>query len=605
MKRGTAVSWLTQNHSTHHRHSVQNPQLQSWLEEYCGTRTSIASGVIMVAANAGARPMLAAAWPRSGTPNGRLLEAAAETVSRQQEVVAGGRQSPPAQYANEGVVALPLRRRSDSIGAVAFQMHAANACQHDSPKPRGAPAPAANALQATPAATALARALPGAATLIKLHASVHACDNFSQAAAAAASGLAVALGCNRVSIGLNEKGFHRVVAQSSGAPDASANALAQVICRAMDEAVEQQATLAYPAPAGAQVRIALAHAELARRHDSAVCTIPLVRNARIFGAITLQRARDLPLGAAEIERFEQFVCLIGPALDLMRLSERSWTERVSDSLKTPGRYGGRALLAVLLLAGVAALWTPVEHWVGAPARLEGAIQRALVAPTDGFLKSAHVRPGDTVRADQVLAEMVEQDLELEQKKLESEIAQHENAVRGALSRGDRTLYATSAARADSAAAQLALIGEQRLRGRVRAPFDGVVIKGDLTQSLGAPVQRGEVLMTLAPSGEYRLIIEVDERDIAHLKAGQRGVLALAALPGSQVGLQVARVTPLASARDGRNFFEVEGKLDGLPAGARPGLSGVAKIQAGERAFGWVWGHKLVDWVSLKLWSLTG
>ena len=447
--------------------------------------------------------------------------------------------------------------------------------------------------------------MPGAGTLIKLHASVHACDSFSQAAAAAASGLAVALGCKRVTIGLDEKGFNRVVAQSSGAPDASGNALAQAICRAMDEAVLQQATLAYPAPAGSRVQVTLAHAELARRHDSAVCTIPLVRNARIFGAITLQRARDLPLGAAEIERYEQFISLIGPALDLMHASERSWIARVADSLKAPGRHSGKAMLAMLLVAAVAGLWTPVEHWVGAPARLEGAIQRALVAPTDGFLKSAHVRPGDMVRADQVLAEMVEQDLELEQKKLESEVAQHENAVRGALSRGDRTLYASSAAKADSAAAQLALIGEQRLRGRVRAPFDGVVIKGDLTQSLGAPVQRGEVLLTVAPSGEYRLIIEVDERDIAHLKPGQSGVLALSALPGSQVGLRVARVTPLASARDGRNFFEVEGKLDALPAGVRPGLSGVAKIHAGQRAFGWVWSHKLIDWVGLRLWSLTG
>ena len=560
----------------------------------------------MVAANAAATPTLAAAWPRSGAPDDRLLRAAAATVNRQQDEASGAQAPPPAPYANDGVITLPLRRKSDSIGAVAFQMHAANADSHDPPKPQVAPAPAANTpLPAQATTTALARPLPTAATLIKLHAGVHAAPDFARAAAAAASGLAVAFGCERVAIGLYEKGFNRVVAQSSGTPAESGNGLAQAILRAMDEAVEQQATLSLPAAAGAKVRITLAHAELARRHDSAVCTIPLVRNGRIFGAITLQRARDLPLGAAEIDRYEQFASLIGPALDLMHKNERAWFARLADSFKMPGAHSGKAALALLLLAAMAGLWTPVEHWVGAPARLEGAIQRALVAPTDGFLKSAHVRPGDAVRADQVLAEMVEQDLELEQKKLESEIAQHENALRGALSRGDRALYATSAARADSAAAQLALIGEQRLRGRVRAPFDGVVIKGDLTQSLGAPVQRGEVLLTLAPSGEYRLIIEIDERDIAHLKAGQNGVLALSALPGSQVGLRVTRLTPLASARDGRNFFEVEAKLDALPAGVRPGLSGVAKIHAGERAFGWVWGHRLIDWVDLKLWSLTG
>ncbi|MFN0160770.1 MAG: HlyD family efflux transporter periplasmic adaptor subunit [Burkholderiales bacterium] len=551
----------------------------------------------MVAANAAAKPVLAAVWPCGGAPDERLLRAASATVNRQQHVGSGG-QAAPSPYANDGVVALPLRRKNDSIGAVAFQMRAANADTHEQPKPQiqpAAPAPG----------TAVARPLPSATALLKLHASVHSAADFAQAAAAAASGLAVAFGCERVAIGLYEKGFNRVVALSSGTPAESGNALLQAIHRAMDEAVEQQATLVLPPAPGARARITLAHAELARRHDSAVCTIPLVRNGKIFGAITVQRARESPLGAAEIERYEQFVSLIGPALELMHRSERSWYARLLDTVKMPGEHSGKVALALLLMAAVAGLWAPVEHWVGAPARLEGAIQRALVAPTDGFLKSAHVRPGDTVRADQVLAEMVEQDLELEQKKLEAEIAQHENTVRGALSRGDRTLYAVSAAKSDAAAAQLAMIAEQRLRGRVRAPFDGVVIKGDLTQSLGAPVQRGEVLMTLAPSGTYRLIIEVDERDIAHLKAGQSGQLALSALPDSQVGWRVVRVTPVASARDGRNFFEVEGELDALPAGARPGLPGVAKIHIGEKTFGWVWGHRVYDWVRLRLWTLTG
>ena len=51
-------------------------------------------------------------------------------------------------------------------------------------------------------------------------------------------------------------------------------------------------------------------------------------------------------------------------------------------------------------------------------------------------------------------------------------------------------------------------------------FDGIVIKGDLSQNLGAPVQRGEVLMVLAPNDSFRLILEVDEADIAAVRPGQ-------------------------------------------------------------------------------------
>ena len=578
--------------------------LQTWLDDYCAARTSIAGGVIMVAPNVGAVPALAACWPRSARPDDRLLAAASATVNQQSAAATAGQDVPPERYANEGVISLPLRRNKDSIGAVAFKMHAANADRHTLAVLTAADAPAA-AAPAPAAAASAANPPTDASALVRLHAGVLSQSTFAAAAQAAATGLAATLGFDRVAIGIAANGYCRVVAMSHGAITESGNALARTIGRTMDEAVEQQATLAWPASPGGAARILLAHTELSRRHDGAICTIPLVRDSRIFGAVTLQRPRDKPVTAAEIARCEQFVSLIGPALDLMHANERPWHARLRDHMTWRSVGAGRALSLAGLLIAIAALWTPVDYRVGAPARLEGVIQRSVVAPTDGFLKSAQVRPGDAVSAGQILAEMAEQDLQLEQKKLESEIAQHENAVRGALARGERTLYATSAAKADSAAAQLALIEQQRLRSQVRAPFDGVVIKGDLSQSQGAPVQRGEVLFLIAPSGEYRLIVEVDERDIPYLKPGQPGALSLAALPGRQIDFQVARITPLATARDGRNFFEVEGRLDRLPASARPGLQGVAKILVGERSFGWVWTHRLTDWMRLKLWSLGG
>jgi hypothetical protein len=57
-----------------------------------------------------------------------------------------------------------------------------------------------------------------------------------------------------------------------------------------------------------------------------------------------------------------------------------------------------------------------------------------------------------------------------------------------------------------------------------------------------------------------------------------------------------------SAKDGRNRFRVEARLDGARERLRPGMEGVAKIAVDERKFAWIWTHGLVDRVRLWIWS---
>jgi multidrug resistance efflux pump len=208
-----------------------------------------------------------------------------------------------------------------------------------------------------------------------------------------------------------------------------------------------------------------------------------------------------------------------------------------------------------------------------------------------------------VAAGQILAELATQDLQTERIKRHSELVQHENVYKAALARADRTQLVINQAKAAESRAQLALIDNHLRRSQLRAPFDGVVIKGDLAPQLGAPVQRGDVLLTLAPDNRFRLIVEVDERDIGLLRQGMQGSLALAAAPGDVLGFSVARILPVAVAADGRNYFEVEGALDPRGRALRPGLRGVAKIAAGERPAAWIATHRLIDWLRLTAWSL--
>ena len=88
-----------------------------------------------------------------------------------------------------------------------------------------------------------------------------------------------------------------------------------------------------------------------------------------------------------------------------------------------------------------------------------------------------------------------------------------------------------------------------MRTRLIAPFDAVVVRGDLSQSLGSPVQRGDVLFEVAPLDGYRIILEIDERNISDTSIGQRGHLTLSALPRQPLPLIVERLTPVATAEE--------------------------------------------------------
>ena len=245
---------------------------------------------------------------------------------------------------------------------------------------------------------------------------------------------------------------------------------------------------------------------------------------------------------------------------------------------------------------------PLHDSVGGHARIEGAEQRALAAPTDGFVKTAHVRPGDRVKAGDPLVDLLEADLRLERERWSSQLAQHENAYAAAMTRADRVGAATSMARVGEAQAQLSLVDEQLVRGRIVAPFDAIVIQGDLTQQIGAPVRQGDTLLTLATSGRHRVVVEVDEVDIERVQPGQSGRLALSSLPWDGEDIVVERIAPLAKAVDGRNVFEVEARLATPRADLRPGLLGRADVVTGRAPPLWAWTRHALLRMRVALWS---
>jgi len=416
--------------------------------------------------------------------------------------------------------------------------------------------------------------------------------------------------CERVSIGKINRHHTEIVALSNSANFDSRVNLMKLLANAMDEAVDQDRIIVYPPTEQQSDCINRAHLELARKYGAgSICTLPLVYQDSIFAAMTLERSENNPFTSGTVLLLEQTLSLLSPFLHLKHAEEQGLPDRIYSSLKKQlsGLFGlkhlGLKLTATgLILLLVAASTIKGDFRIHADAVLEGKVQRVVAAPMQGFLLTADARAGDTVKKGDLMATMDDADLKLEAVKLASQQQQFAREYREAMSDRDLVKVSVLSAQLAQVKAQLQLINEQLQRTAIVAPFDGVVIEGDLSQSLGSPVERGASLFKMAPLEGYRVVLNVNERLISYAQAGQTGTLALSSLPEQHIPLTIEKITAVSRVEGGDNIFRVEASLHNHSDLLRPGMAGVGKINAGQKPLLWIWTHELVDWLTLWFWS---
>lgn len=430
-----------------------------------------------------------------------------------------------------------------------------------------------------------------------------------EAASALVSDLAQRLDCETVSLGFVRRRRVRVHKVSNAASFGRRANLIREVGLAMDEAVDQEAVILWPQPDDWEFRVSRSHKELAATHGvEGVLTIPLTVGDAIIGALTFERREGRPFTPLDVEICDAVAGIAGPILEDRRRASRWLPATIASSIKRqllllvgPSHFAAKlATLAVAALA--AALWyLPTGYAVSAPARLEGTVQRSIVAPFNGYLASQNHRAGDRVDGGDILAVLDEKDLTLEELRLETGRQQRLRELDRNLAERKMAEANIIRAQLDQTDAQLALVKEQLARTRIRAPFDGYIVEGDLSQQVGASIERGQTLFRVAPLNSFRVVLEVDERDIADIAVGQEGKLRLAAFPETALDYAVRDIMPMAQQGEGRNFFRVEADLRGDRDKLRPGMEGISRTAVDERRLAWVMFHDLVDWLRLTAW----
>lgn len=574
---------------------------QAWLALLCRNIPGAALGLVVLGDPDTGPFTPAASWPARQDDIGQLSGVSEQAIAKRQPVL---KSSGPTRE-----VALPLIVDDALFGVCAVSIEATGMAPNDVIRQLRWGAGWIEVLlrrQQTDSATQLQERT---AIALDVLAGILEQRRFRSACTALVTDLAMRLKCDPVAIGFVRRKRTKIAAVSHASGVTSRMNLMRDLASAMDEAIDQEAVVLYPANPDWDYRVTLAHEELSRTHKvDQVLTVPIQHDRTIIGAITFERAGGGSFDDETVELCDAIATIVGPVLEERRRNDRPVIVKVFGAIRNQlvrllgPRYFGRKVATILFALVVAYFWTAKATLeITAPAILEGSTQRTVVAPFNGYLASESVRAGAIVSKGDLLAKLDDQDLALERLRLTTSRAQRETEYDQALARRERAQAGIIESQIKQADSQIALIDEQVARTRITAPFDGIVVGGDLSQSVGTTVERGEELFKIAPLDSYRVVLEVDEADIAEIELGQQGQLRLSAIPDVPLTYTVNRLTPIAAQKEGRNFFRVEGLLDSSDPRLRPSMEGVGRTAVEERLLIAVLTRRLVNWAKLAFW----
>ena len=595
----------------------------AWLSLQCASIAGVTAGLVVLRQTDKASPAVSASWPKGYLDGFGELSKLAERAFLERRTIVSPHYAcptvdglPPSPVGH--LVAMPLGAGGRIIAAAAVKLDASpGLAQVDIERVVEQLRWGAGWLESLPLARLLeassgdvARAL----ACLDVLAAVEEQPRLLGMTIAIANNLATRLRCDRVSVGLRRRGGRvRLSAISHSATFKKAGRLVDAIESAMEEAIDQGASVTYPPSPPTERAVTMAHralAELIRAPDAALMSVVLADSqGRLFGALTFERHAGTAFDKETLQLAEAMAALLGPIVRLQMRANRPIAGRIVDSAGeglTALLGAGRPALklgAICVVALVLALaFAKSEHRVTARSVVEAEVQRAAVAPFEGFIRAAPVRAGDIVKSGDLLAALDDQDLLLDRSKWRAERDKLLQRQRDALANHKRTDLVVLEFQIRQAESQLALAEDNLARARIMAPFDGTVVAGDLSQMLGSPVEKGKTLFEIAPLDAYRLIVHVDERDMRYIAAGQKGSVALAGMPWNPLPFVLTKITPVTVAEEGRNDFSVEARLTEHGPRLRPGMEGVAKIKTGQRPVLWIWTHAVVEWLRLTAWK---
>ena len=434
-------------------------------------------------------------------------------------------------------------------------------------------------------------------------------DKFTSAAMAFCNEVASQWQCERVSIGFLKGRYVQLKAISHTEDFSRKMKVVQDIESVMEECLDQDIEILYPAPQEFAYINRAAETLSNRYGPLSILSLPLRQDGKVIAVVTLERPAEKKFGLDEIETI-RLACELCTArlADLyeydrwfgatIAAKSRNFIASFLGPKHTWAKMAAILCIAVLLFL----IFAKGQFRAEAPFVLEATYQQVIPAPFDGYIKNIEVEVSDTVEGGTtILGSLDTAELRLKLATAKAEKARYLKEASAAMRDGETAQRQIAEANADKVQAQIELLEYEIGRADIVSPISGVVVKGDLKRQIGAPVKVGDVLFEVCPLESLRAQLLVPEDQISDIEVGQKGQLATASEPGQRIKFVVERINPVAEVVNQRNVFKVRVQLLETYQWMRPGMEGVAKVSIGERRYAWIWSRKIVNWIRMKLW----
>jgi hypothetical protein len=434
---------------------------------------------------------------------------------------------------------------------------------------------------------------------------------YGAAGMALVNGVMSRLGCALVALGWRQDGYVKIEAISHLDRFERKTEYVNLLEGACEEAADQECDIVYAGGEPDASLVIQAHARLQRALGyRQICTLPVHVDGDVPKAVLLLAMEHAELTPRTLSHLHLSLGLILPWLLTLRDSDRWWGARL-------GLWSRRHLAALLgperplvkvfslVIAGLLmyGLLGVKVYRIDATSQLGTDSTRLISATYDGFLNQVNVTSGDSVKQGALLAALDTR--ELIQQEIETLADMQRFRAEATKARASQNLADAEIAgrRLAQVEARLKRIRYSLAQSQVYAPFDGVVVEGERKDLLGAPVKKGDRLFRVARIEGLYVVLHVPESEIRYVAQKARGELSLLARPDTRIAFEVETLMPVAQVKgqDG-NHFVIKARLLRPPEPWwRPGMSGVARIDAGEHNVAWIYTHKAIDALRMKLW----
>ncbi len=474
--------------------------------------------------------------------------------------------------------------------------------------------------------------------------------HFIAAAMALCNELAARWRAERVGLGFLKGRYVRLLALSHTEKITRHMQLVQDIEAAMEESLDQDVEITFPPPKEATF-VYRATDHLAQKHGpNAVISLPLRRNdpkhrnderfGNVVAVLTVERKSDKPFTLQEVETLRLTADLITARMADLFQSDlwigakvaRGTRRSLAWAVGAKHTWGKLAAIAVCVFIGFACLKSG-PYRAEAPFEIQAIEKQAINMPYDGVIETVNADINDLVfddatgqafddlnaasplnlilpidRPTSVLATL--QDYS-QRTNLESAKADRAKAI--------ADLMRDSATGADrNSQDQQALdvverqIAEVRIRdaqyklsqATIQSPINGRVFDGEWKSRLNTTVQMGQELFEVG-QGTLRAELSVPDDEITELRTGQKGVLKATSYPDRPIHFTVDNIALQATVAGTKNVFKVRVTLDPKDSAwlgpGSVGMQGLAKVDLGRARYGWLWTHRMIDWLRMKLW----